>query len=368
MMHIAARGRLLVSSVALGLVAGLVAPAAARAETTYTFAEVQKHSTRADCWSVVNGGVYNLTQFIGRHEGGPSVIIAMCGIDGTSSYNSRHGRSGGENEPARALAHYRIGVLDPASVPKPTTVYTLAQVGTHKTAADCWSAISGKVYNLTNWIDKHPGGPGVVSAMCGIDGTAMYTSKHNGDTVAAGVLPSYLVGVLDATAPTNTTVATYTLAQVAAHKTAADCWSVVADGVYNLTDWIAKHPGGPVVITAMCGVNGTAMFNSQHKGAASPAASLTAYKVGTLAGTNPTQTPKTYTTKQVSRHHTAKDCWTIVGAGVYDLTAWAAKHPRQRTSIIGSCGARSTKAFRKAHGGAAHTRAILSPYIVGQLG
>jgi len=367
MMPNATRGRILVSTVALGLAAGLVAPVAARAETTYTFAEVQKHATRSDCWSIVNGGVYNLTAFIGRHEGGPSVIIAMCGIDGTSSYNSRHGRQGGENEPARALAHYRIGVLDPASVPKPTTVYTLAQVGTHKTAADCWSAISGKVYNLTNWIDKHPGGPGLISAMCGIDGSAMYASKHNGDTVAGGVLPSYQVGVLDQTSVPTAPATSFTLAQVATHKTAADCWSVVADGVYNLTDWIAKHPGGPDVITAMCGINGTAMFNSQHKGAAVPAASLTAYRVGTLAGANPTNAAATYTAKQVARHNTVKDCWTIVGKGVYDLTAWAAKHPRQRASIIGSCGARSTKAFRQAHGGATHTRAILSPYMVGRI-
>ncbi len=46
---------------------------------------------------------------------------------------------------------------------------------------------------------------------------------------------------------------TYTIAQVKAHAKTAKCWSVVNGKVYNLTPWVAKHPGGPEVITAMCG-------------------------------------------------------------------------------------------------------------------
>lgn len=357
---------MLASATVIGLVAALAAPISARAETTYTFAEVQKHSTRSDCWSIVNGGVYNLTGFINRHEGGPSVIIAMCGIDGTSSYNSRHGRRGEKNEPARALAHYRIGVLDPASVPKPTTAYSLAQVAGHKTPSDCWSVVSGKVYNLTNWIDKHQGGPTVIAAMCGIDGTAMFTSKHANDATAAGILPSYQIGVLDPASVPAAPAATYSLANVKAHATAKDCWSVVGDGVYNLTDWIARHPGGPDVITAMCGVDGTAMYASQHKGASTPAATLATYRIGTLSGASAASPTATFSLKQVARHRTAGDCWTIVGTGVYDLTAWAAKHPKKSATIIGSCGQRSTKAFRKAHGGATTLRKVLAPYTVGR--
>ena len=63
--------------------------------------------------------------------------------------------------------------------------------------------------------------------------------------------------------------ATYTLAQIAAHDTALDCWSAVSGGVYNLTGWVAKHPGGSSVITGMCGVDGTAAFLSAHSASSS---------------------------------------------------------------------------------------------------
>jgi len=36
--------------------------------------------------------------------------------------------------------------------------YTLAAVKAHKSASNCWSAVNGKVYNLTKWVKKHPGG------------------------------------------------------------------------------------------------------------------------------------------------------------------------------------------------------------------
>jgi len=283
------RLRVLGSAASIAAAATLVAPSAARAETVYTFADVQKHATQQDCWSIVNGGVYNLTNFIPRHEGGSKVIIAMCGIDGSSSYNGRHGRSQGEeNEPARALAHYRIGVLDPSSVPSATTNYTMTQVAAHNSAGDCWSVVSGKVYNLTAWIPKHIGGPGVITSMCGIDGTSLYNSKHQGSASAAGALANYVIGTLSgsSTATPSTPTApkkTYTMKQVKKHRSATDCWTVVNKGVYNVTAWIPKHPGGSAVVVSMCGKKATALYKTQHAGDAAAASVLKGYRIGRIA-------------------------------------------------------------------------------------
>ena len=42
----------------------------------------------------------------------------------------------------------------------------------------------------------------------------------------------------------------FTLEEVAKHNTVNDLWTYYKDNVYNLTDWISKHPGGRVVIKA----------------------------------------------------------------------------------------------------------------------
>jgi cytochrome b involved in lipid metabolism len=74
----------------------------------------------------------------------------------------------------------------------------------------------------------------------------------------------------------------YSTTQVKKHHTAGNCWSVVGKNVYNLTGWVSKHPGGKSVIVKMCGKNGTALFNSQHRSSGSAKAALSRYKIGTV--------------------------------------------------------------------------------------
>lgn len=80
----------------------------------------------------------------------------------------------------------------------------------------------------------------------------------------------------------GTTVTSYTLAQVAIHNNASDCWSVVNGGVYNLTSWIGQHPGGQSAIKSMCGQDASADFNGQHGGQARPVSELAGFKIGTV--------------------------------------------------------------------------------------
>ncbi|MBA0646787.1 hypothetical protein Goklo_014724 [Gossypium klotzschianum] len=41
-------------------------------------------------------------------------------------------------------------------------VYTLAEFSQHNNAKDCWLLIGGKVYNVTKFLEDHPGGDEVV--------------------------------------------------------------------------------------------------------------------------------------------------------------------------------------------------------------
>lgn len=75
----------------------------------------------------------------------------------------------------------------------------------------------------------------------------------------------------------------YTLAQVAAHTTSTDCWVAIAGNVYDLTAWIAQHPGGMSAIVSLCGKDGTEAFSGQHAKDPRAQAVLTTFKIGSLA-------------------------------------------------------------------------------------
>jgi cytochrome b involved in lipid metabolism len=73
-----------------------------------TLARVKENNTASSCWSIINGNVYNLTTWISSHPGGKSAITSLCGIDGTSSFNSQHRN---ESRPESRLASYLLGKL-----------------------------------------------------------------------------------------------------------------------------------------------------------------------------------------------------------------------------------------------------------------
>ena len=77
-------------------------------QSAYTMAKVKENNSAASCWSVISGNVYNLTQWINSHPGGPSSIRNLCGVDGSSSFNGKHGRQSNPNE---TLAGYLLGPL-----------------------------------------------------------------------------------------------------------------------------------------------------------------------------------------------------------------------------------------------------------------
>lgn len=103
---------------------------------------------------------------------------------------------------------------------------------------------------------------------------------------------SVVAPTTEVTTPATTTVAispspdtsakTYTLADVAKHKTPTDCWTAVSGSVYNLTPFIDQHPGGVENIIKICGIDGTETFTDQHGGQKKPEKELVSLKIGTL--------------------------------------------------------------------------------------
>lgn len=74
----------------------------------------------------------------------------------------------------------------------------------------------------------------------------------------------------------------YTTQEVASKNSRSACWVIVSGGVYDLTDWIAKHPGGSGAIIDLCGADATDAFEGKHGGDARPSAILDAYYLAPL--------------------------------------------------------------------------------------
>ena len=201
------RRRLITVLATAGFVAVVMAPAAVAAPS-YSSAQVAKHASTSSCWTIVGTSVYDVTKYIKRHPGGAAVIKSLCGKNGTAAFTGEHS---GQSDPRKTLARYRIGALKVAassSSPSPSSssgsVITAAMVATHATPTDCWTTISGRVYNLTPFIASHPGGVARIVALCGTNGTAAFTGQHAGNQAALATLAPLQIGT-DGTASATAT-------------------------------------------------------------------------------------------------------------------------------------------------------------------
>lgn len=84
----------------------------------------------------------------------------------------------------------------PTPTPSPVSGITRAQVEMRNSKSACWSIIDGKVYDLTRWIDSHPGGPSYIQFICGKDGTSSFKAQHSGRPNPTARLVDFLLGPL----------------------------------------------------------------------------------------------------------------------------------------------------------------------------
>ena len=84
------------------------ASASATAQRSYTLDEVKRHASASDCWAAVNGGVYDLTEWISQHPGGSDRIIPLCGTDASAAFTAQHS---GQGKPESTLTRFYLGEL-----------------------------------------------------------------------------------------------------------------------------------------------------------------------------------------------------------------------------------------------------------------
>ncbi|MCJ1297824.1 hypothetical protein MMC08_000612 [Hypocenomyce scalaris] len=52
--------------------------------------EVAKHNNKKDCWVIIHGRAYDVTEFMPEHPGGPNIILKFAGKDATETYEPIH--------------------------------------------------------------------------------------------------------------------------------------------------------------------------------------------------------------------------------------------------------------------------------------
>ncbi|KAI3962199.1 hypothetical protein MKX01_030749 [Papaver californicum] len=81
--------------------------------------------------------------------------------------------------------------------------FPLSEVTLHSSKSDCWLTIHGKVYDVTNFLEEHPGGEDVLleSAAKG-DATNDFEDVGHSST-ATSMMSSYLIGTLESSSSKN---------------------------------------------------------------------------------------------------------------------------------------------------------------------
>lgn len=77
--------------------------------TGYSMYEVSMHKTQSDCWTSIDGYVYDITSAFGKHKWWDEALLWLCGLEWTEKFEKQHGK----NEKAKwRLATLKIWVLE----------------------------------------------------------------------------------------------------------------------------------------------------------------------------------------------------------------------------------------------------------------
>lgn len=121
------------------------------------YSEVQKHNTKKDCWVIIHGKAYDVSDFLDEHPGGSAIILKYAGKDATKAFDPIHP---GDTLTKYLSQDYHKGEVTgkpekPAKAPKSSKVdtsgLTMAQAGGEGAAAQKES--SGSVSG-TNVVDE----------------------------------------------------------------------------------------------------------------------------------------------------------------------------------------------------------------------
>lgn len=85
-------------------------------------------------------------------------------------------------------------------MPTLTKLFTMEEAAQHNTKDDCWVVIDGKVYDVSSYLDEHPGGDDVLLGATGQDATDEFEDAGHSKS-ARELMEKFFIGELDSSSP-----------------------------------------------------------------------------------------------------------------------------------------------------------------------
>ncbi len=380
---------------------------------------VKMHNSAADCWTVIDNNVYDITKYISVHPGGP-VIAKSCGTDGTTLFNTKDGSGRQHSEFAQGLLKdYLIGELNSAlfgasednlinesnilnesnlpqerllnetvQLPGQDLGYDLADVSLHNSLSSCWLVITDNVYDVTGFISAHPGGTSVIIKYCGKDATNAFNTKDGSGSphsnFAKSMLEDYLIGplIIKPTDPPIATIISPTENQafdsgttqvtlsVSTNKDSNCRWDTT-DKSYGSMRYAFSTTGKKIHSAKLTGLSDGNSYKRYVRCVDLAENEMLSGASVSFLVSLPLPDSGGYTIEEISLHNSLSSCWLVINDKVYDVTGFISAHPGGTSVIKKFCGKESTNAFNTKDGsGSSHSNyaeGLLDNYLIGTL-
>jgi len=210
-----------------------------------TRSELVQHSTSDDCWLAIYDRVYDLTQYASKHPGGADWITAYCGTQATSNFQRFHPEQLMKTVPETLMGTY----VGDQQVPSSSSTAS----STTGAAADTSSSTT-TTYTGGDSEDD--------SGEYDDNSNSSNTNNSNTNNAGTGAATPTVSTPSPVAAPTSgsTPSSCISTTAVASHNSQSDCHSIYYTQVYDMTNYIRQHPGGPQTIYSYCGTDATSAF------------------------------------------------------------------------------------------------------------
>jgi len=234
-----------------------------------------------------------------------------------------------------------------------------SEVSRHCIPEDCWIAINGKVYDVSEFMDRHPGGPTVILNSAGKDASKMYNDIHKGVMIDRYLRPEAHIGDYGVDEQLMSEEFWHTLRKARIVEVQEELNRILAEseepssgvnfkrkasGILDLlqdktldSDLRAKIQS--LETQKRVALDGEDFGKAQAiKAKVDMLLAECKIELKTNISTASRGTDGSIPLSEVARHNKPHDCWIAINGVVYDLTDFLLQHPEQRNAVLAWAG------------------------------